>query len=87
LTGKAVTAYREILDEGAQQGVFRRCNGALLFAAVVGMCEFFVAGTPILRLALGKDVEPRTMSARYQDFILELLLNGLRSRAEPVPGS
>jgi hypothetical protein len=39
---------------------------------------------PILRLALGKGLDERALSARYREFICDLLLEGLKVRA-PQP--
>ncbi len=78
LTANAVAGYGAILEAGRSSGVFRRADAALLFLAVVGMCEFFVNGMPVLRLALGKGFDERGASSRYRDFICELVLNGLR---------
>jgi TetR/AcrR family transcriptional regulator len=79
LTAQAVAGYGAILDDGVSQGVFRRTNGAFLFLAVIGVCEFFVNGMPILRLALGKNFEEKGLSDRYREFICDLLLNGIRA--------
>ena len=83
LTAQAMAGYGAILDEGVSQGIFRRTDSAFLFLAVVGMCEFFVNGMPILRIALGKNFDEKGLSARYREFICELLLNGIR--APPAP--
>jgi TetR/AcrR family transcriptional regulator len=79
LTAQAVAGYGAILDEGISQGVFRRTDGAFLFLAVIGVCEFFVNGMPILRIALGKNFDEKGLSDRYREFICNLLLNGLRA--------
>jgi AcrR family transcriptional regulator len=80
LTSRAVSSYGAILEAGLKEGVFRRSSGAFLFLAVIGMCEFFVNGMPILRIALGKDFDERAIGARYREFICELLLNGVKAR-------
>ena len=81
LTTSAVAGYGAILESGFEQGVFRRSDSAFLFLAVIGMCEFFVNGMPILRIALGKSFDQRAISARYREFICDLLLNGLKTPA------
>jgi TetR/AcrR family transcriptional regulator len=84
LTAQAVAGYGAILDEGVSQGVFRRTDNAFLFLAVIGVCEFFVNGMPILRIALGKSFDEIGLSARYREFICDLLLNGIRAPPPPV---
>lgn len=79
LTVGAVNGYGAILDAGVKDGTFRRVNGAFLFLAVIGMCEFFVNGMPILKIAQGKDLDERNAATRYREFICNLLIDGLRA--------
>ncbi|HWW21192.1 MAG TPA: hypothetical protein VNZ06_10335 [Steroidobacteraceae bacterium] len=80
LTHKGVVGYGAIVDAGVKEGSFRRVNSAFLFLAVIGVCEFFVNGMPILRIAMGKEFDERAIAARYRDFICELLTTGLKSK-------
>jgi AcrR family transcriptional regulator len=87
LTTTALAGYGSILEAGAKEGVLRRADSAFLFLAVIGMCEFFVNGMPILRIALGKNFDERSLSERYREFICDLLLNGLKTQpAKPASG-
>jgi TetR/AcrR family transcriptional regulator len=79
LTREAVAGYAEIIDAGVKEGVFRRTNVPFLFLAVIGMCEFFVNGMPILRTVMGRDFDQRAISLRYREFICDLLLDGLKA--------
>ena len=65
---------------GARDGAFRRTSVPFLFLAVISMCEFFINGMPVLRIAMGKNVDPRVISVRYLEFICDVLLNGLKSK-------
>jgi AcrR family transcriptional regulator len=80
LTHKGVAGYSSIIDSGVKDGSFRRVNSAFLFLAVIGVCEFFVNGMPILRLAMGKEFDERAIASRYREFICELLISGLKSK-------
>jgi TetR/AcrR family transcriptional regulator len=80
LTREGVAGYTDVIDAGVKDGVFRRTSVPFLFLAVIGMCEFFVNGMPILRIVMGKDIDPRAISVRYREFICELLLEGLKAR-------
>ncbi len=80
LTREGVAGYAEVLDAGVKDGVFRRTSVPFLFLAVIGMCEFFVNGMPILRIVMGKDLDQRAISARYREFICDLMLDGLKTR-------
>jgi AcrR family transcriptional regulator len=85
LTTTALAGYGSILEAGAKEGVLRRADSAFLFLAVIGMCEFFVNGMPILRIALGKSFDERALSERYREFICDLLLNGLKTTPSKPP--
>jgi TetR/AcrR family transcriptional regulator len=80
LTREAVSGYAELIESGVKDGSFRRTNVPFLFLAIIGMCEFFINGMPILRIAMGKDFDQRAISARYREFICELLLDGLTTK-------
>jgi TetR/AcrR family transcriptional regulator len=80
LTHKGVSGYGSIIDSGVKDGSFRRVNSAFLFLAVIGVCEFFVNGMPILKLVMDKDFDERAIASRYREFICELLISGLKSR-------
>jgi TetR/AcrR family transcriptional regulator len=92
LTTNSLDAYSAMLDSGFDARVFRRSDSTFLFLAVIGVCEFFVKATSILRIAVGKNFDQRAVSVRYREFICDLLLNGLKSRPElhtqliPAPG-
>jgi TetR/AcrR family transcriptional regulator len=80
ITQRAVASYGAIIDTGVKEGTFRRVNNAFMFLAVIGVCEFFVNGMPILRIAMGKEFDERAIAARYREFICELFCYGLRSK-------
>jgi TetR/AcrR family transcriptional regulator len=85
LTSNSLDAYCALLDSGFDAGVFRRSDSTFLFLAVIGMCEFFVKASSILRIASGKNFDQRAVGSRYREFICDLLLNGLKSRPGGVP--
>ena len=81
LTKRAVSSYASIVKAGVDEGTFQPLDHAFLFLTVVGMCEFFVNGLPILRIAQGKDLDEHVPGARYLEFVCKLLLDGLRVRS------
>jgi len=82
LTTRGVEAYTKIVNGGTRDGSLRKVDTAFLFLAVIGMCEFFVAGMPMLKVALGGKVDPEATGARYEKFVSELLLNGLAANGK-----
>ena len=77
LTRSAAMAYESILGELAGSGRLRQVQPLYLFMAVAGMCEFFVAGLPVLKIAKGRRLDEKAAGREYRDFICDLLLQGL----------
>jgi AcrR family transcriptional regulator len=78
VTARAMNGYRSILTAGIKDGSMREVETAFLFLSVVGMCEFFLAGLPILKIAMGEDIDEAAVTARYREFVFDLVMNGLR---------
>lgn len=85
VTVNSLAAYSALVDSGVEGRVFRQCDSTFLFLAVIGMCEFFVKATSILHIAAGKNFDETALSARYREFICDLLLNGLKVRPADSP--
>jgi AcrR family transcriptional regulator len=54
-----------------------------MHVAIIGMCEFFAAAQAMIRPLVPTDVNDEELAARYKDFIVRLVLDGLRSSVEP----
>lgn len=78
VTARGVSAYRSVLEEGWEQGQFRQVDSVFLHFAIIGLCEFFVPGLPMLGVATGEKAELARFREPYRDFICELVINGLR---------
>jgi hypothetical protein len=78
---RTLAGYEAILSAGVEEGSLRPARPAYLLLAVIGMCEFFTAGIPILRLASGKKLDEQAEMKEYRDFICDLVLNGLAKKA------
>jgi TetR/AcrR family transcriptional regulator len=81
LTSRGTAGYGAIVEAGVRDGSLRHVEPAFLFLAVISMCEFFLTGLPILRVALGEEIDQATLTKRYREFVLDLVLNGLRAPA------
>ncbi len=80
ITATAVEALRATANAAARKGQTRPVDGAFLYMAVIGMCEFFVTGEPILKVAFGKDYDTEAVCRQYETFICDYVVDGLRSR-------
>lgn len=87
VNARGVGAYKALLDEGLASGEFREVDSAYLHFSIIALCEFFVAGLPILGVATGKKPDLKTMGESYRQFICDLVINGLRPlpAARPAP--
>ena len=79
-TATGVDSYRASANAAARNPRVRAVEGAYLYMATIGMCEFFVTGTPILKIAFGKDYDPDAVNRQYEKFIGDYVVDGLRKR-------
>ena len=77
-TASAVSYHRGIADSIARQAGMRKVDGAFLYIALIGMCEFFVTGAPILKVAFGRDYDVEAVNRAYADFLADYMISGLR---------
>jgi TetR/AcrR family transcriptional regulator len=80
LTSVAVAALRGTTRAAAREGETRAVDGAFLYIAMIGMCEFFVMGAPILKVAFGKDYDAAAVAGEYEKFVRDYVVDGLRKR-------
>lgn len=80
LTDSGMRAYQAIIDSGVADRTMREVDGQQLFLAVIGMCESFVTGLPMLRFARATAIDVRAESLKYEEFICELVLRGVLAR-------
>lgn len=54
-----------------------------MHVAIIGMCEFFAASLPMIMPLVPNGIGTDELVRRYKQFIVRLVLDGLRSRVEP----
>lgn len=54
-----------------------------MYVAIIGMCEFFAAAQPMIAPLVPEGVSHDELVKRYKDFIVHLVLDGMRARVEP----
>jgi TetR/AcrR family transcriptional regulator len=79
-TGTALAEYRETARAAGREPGAREVDGAFLYMATIGMCEFFVTGMPILRIAFGKDYDDEVLNRQFEAFICDYVVDGIRRR-------
>ena len=76
-TGTGVRNHRAIAEAIAQHAGMRQVDGAFMYMALIGMCEFFVTGAPILKVAFGKDYDVEAVNRQYEAFLVDYVVDGL----------
>lgn len=79
-TSAGITHYRTMASSAARRAGISSVDGAFLYMALIGMCEFFVTGAPILKVAFGKDYDAEAVNRQYEKFITHYVVDGLRKR-------
>lgn len=62
----------------------RSPDGLFLHVAMIGLCEFFAAAQPMILPLAPKGMSATELAARYDRFIRELVLDGVRKRLGPA---
>lgn len=58
----------------------REVEPAFLHIALLGLFDFFVSAEPVVRQLFPEGTDAKALAAKYEDFVTDLLLNGLRVR-------
>ena len=58
----------------------RRIDPAFLHIALVGLFDFFASAEPVVRQLVPEGTDMKALASAYEDFVTDLLLNGLRTR-------
>jgi TetR/AcrR family transcriptional regulator len=78
----AYSISRTLVDDGVAAGEMRRGDPGLLHIAIVGLCEIFVTMRPLVE-ELFKGQPYQQVAGTYRDFLVGLLLDGLRPARNP----
>lgn len=74
-----VDRYHQILKEQIGDEV-KDVDPLFLHVAILGVCEFFTAAQSMVMPLAGEGADPAEVAARYEAFVIDLFLNGLRRR-------
>lgn len=79
-TEQGVANYRTMAAATTRRGVARAFDGVFLYLAIIGMCEFFVTGLPILKVAFGDGFDRAEINRQYERFLRDYVVDGIRRR-------
>lgn len=80
-TSAALADYRATAEAAIRRSGAREVDGAFLYMATIGICEFFVTGMPILRIAFGKDYDDALLNGQFEAFMCDYVVDGIRRRS------
>jgi TetR/AcrR family transcriptional regulator len=75
----AIDSYKAMLDEDAGASM-APTNPLFLHLAVLGASDFFASAEPLIRQLAPPDTDMKALSAQFREYLVELVLNGLRKR-------
>ena len=79
-TLQGVQSFRDMAAATARRGGFRSHEGVFLYLAIIGVCEFFVTGRPILEVAFGASFNAAEINRQYAQFLRDYVIDGIRKR-------
>jgi AcrR family transcriptional regulator len=71
---------KQILDQATEAGEIRPVEAAFFHVALIGMCSFPMRHRALLSELLGTDDLDAEAAARYTDFVVEVLINGVAAK-------
>jgi TetR/AcrR family transcriptional regulator len=77
--GALVAHYREIIENQIGEEIVD-VDPLFLHVAILGVCEFFTAAQSVVLPLTEPGTAPKELADRYQQFVTDLFLNGLRKR-------
>jgi hypothetical protein len=78
LNRKAVKDLDELMDRDGGSSL-RKVNPAFLHVALLGLFDFFVSAEPVVRQLVPEGTDMKALAADYEEFVTDLILNGLRT--------
>jgi AcrR family transcriptional regulator len=79
LNRRAVSDFASMMerDGGA---TMRKVDPAFLHIALLGLFDFFSSAEPVVRQIVPEETDTSAMFAAYEEFVTDLVLNGMRQR-------
>ncbi|MBN8831381.1 MAG: TetR/AcrR family transcriptional regulator [Sphingomonadales bacterium] len=75
----AVERFAKMMEQDGGKDL-RSVNPLFLHLALVGLFDFFVSAQPVVRNLVPEGTDMDALAVQFEDFIVDLLLNGLRKR-------
>ena len=74
----AIEAYRGLLHGGGEE--LREVDPLFLYLTIIGIFDFYVSAQPVVRAVTPEGTDYEKMGEAFEEFVADLLLNGLRKR-------
>jgi TetR/AcrR family transcriptional regulator len=79
LNALAVAGYAKLFDQNRKDAL-EPADPLLFYVAIIGMSEFFFAAQPMIQPLLSKKTSTHALAERYKEFVVRMVLNGLKPR-------
>lgn len=66
-----------------REGSARATDPLFMHVAIIGMCEFFASAQAMIMPLVPSGIDAKKLAELYKDFIVRLVLDGMRSQVEP----
>jgi TetR/AcrR family transcriptional regulator len=77
MVADSVATLSAIVGEGVNRGELRSVDPRFLHIALIGMCDFFFTGRPVLEEIFGRNAIGRKLTKEYGEFLTDFLMRGL----------
>ena len=74
----AIGFYEKLMADGG--GELRSVDPMFLYITLIGIFDFFVSAEPMVRNVVPEGTDMKALEKRFEDFVVDLLVNGLRKR-------
>lgn len=76
-TSMGLGAFAAVIEKGRVERSFEPSSPLFFYIAVLGMCEFFATGAPLVE-HIHEDAPMHTLVDGYAEFIVQMMLKGFR---------
>jgi AcrR family transcriptional regulator len=77
MVANSIASLRDLVESGRRRGELRQVDHRFLHIALIGMCDFFFTGRPVLEEIFGRRAVNAELTRAYGDFISALVWNGI----------
>lgn len=78
-----VSRWALMLHAEKEEGASHSTDPLFMHISIIGMCEFFAAAQNMIMPLVPAGMSSKELAERYKEFIVRLVLDGMRAKVEP----